>query len=112
MSGVLGRLELLQDALPGQLQPLKTVKPIDLKRGQARLWFRPAFGSICLLCFDGFALPPTRHVADYTQGHAGNSVAGCDELAPHRLKVGLEYPQWQLTCRETQLRSDNSDTPH
>jgi hypothetical protein len=87
--GILNGLKLVQDTLPRQLQPLQAVELIDLKRGQARPGFRPAFRGIRLLCFDGLALPPASHAADYTHGHAGNSVASCNELAPHGLKVGL-----------------------
>jgi hypothetical protein len=59
--GILNGLKLVQDTLPRQLQSLKTVELIHLKRGQARLEFRAAFRSLRLLRFDGLALPATSH---------------------------------------------------
>jgi len=51
----------VQNALPGQLQPLETVEMIHLNGGQASLWFGSDFRSVRLLRFDGLALPTTGH---------------------------------------------------
>jgi len=64
---ILGGLELVQDALPGQLQPLETAELIHLKRGQASSGSElPSAASACCASTDLLSQPRAMRV-NYTQ---------------------------------------------
>jgi hypothetical protein len=111
VTGILGGLELVPDALPGQLQPLKTVELIHLKRGQARLWFRVAFRSFRLLRFDGLALPTTSHAGRLYARAGKQNCCRLQRDLRNCCEIGLRGLRFQGVCCKTQLTSERQRFP-
>jgi len=111
VTGILGGLELVQDSLPGQLQPLETPELIRLKRGQATLGSRAVFRSFRLLCFNGLALPAASH---FRRLYAGVYKQDCCRLQQPRIasREKLEYSIhiWKVFSCKAQLRAKDSDS--
>ena len=97
MTRILGGLELVQDALPGQLQPLETAELIHLKRGQARLWFRAALRSFRLLRFDGLALPATSHAGKLY------AIASRQHLLQDATNLRCLFRNWTIKSKNVRL---------